>query len=446
MCSYNTMKPVGSVAVGRCMSRCAPETKLLEAIFSHKNVSEAWRRVKANRGQPGCDGISIDQFPEQFRSQWPEIRASLLNGEYQPQAVKRVEIPKDTGGTRPLGIPNVLDRLVQQAITRVLSPCFDPLFSQYSYGFRPKCSAQQAVFQLRAYIAQGYSIAVDVDLKQFFDRVNHDVLMHLVSKQVKDKRVLALIGKYLRSGVMVQGRLAKSRQGVPQGGPLSPLLANIVLNELDQELERRGHKFVRYADDFVILVKSQRAGERVMTSVSRFLEKRLKLQVNEDKSQVVSTNQLEYLGFGFVETKLKWSPAAFAKFKRQLKRLTSRTWGVSMEYRLGKLRQYMRGWVNYFGIAEFYREIPHLDEWLRRRVRLCYWFQWKWARTRITNLLKLGVKLMNAVYLIRTQRGPWFMTRSKTVHWAMTNGWLRKQGVLSVKELWSRIHYPATAR
>lgn len=446
MCSDNTMKPAGSVSVRRDMSGCVPNECSLEAILQHENVSQAWKRVKANRGQAGCDGISIDQFPESFRSQWREIKASLLDGQYKPQPVKRVEIPKASGGTRPLGIPTVLDRVIQQAMVRVLSPVFEPLFSQFSYGFRPQRSAHQAVNQLRAYIAQGYTIAVDVDLRQFFDRVNHDVLMHYVAKQIKDKQILALIGQYLRAGVLIQGRLAKTQKGVPQGGPLSPLLANILLNELDQELERRGHKFVRYADDCVILVKSQRAGERVMASITRFLEQRLKLQVNEAKSQVVHADQLEYLGFGFVGTKLKWSPKAFAEFKRRLKRLTSRTWGVSMDYRLGKLMQYLRGWVNYFGIAEFYREIPPLDEWLRRRVRMCFWFQWKRPRTRIQKLLKMGIKLKDAVYLSCMQRGPWYTVSTKMAHRAMSNGWLRKQGLLSVKELWSRIHYPATAR
>jgi RNA-directed DNA polymerase len=283
-----------------------------------------------------------------------------------------VEIPKNTGGTRPLGIPTVLDRLIQQAIAQVLGPIFDPGFSDSSYGFRPGRSAQEAVRKVREYIRKGYRIAVDMDLSKLFDTVNHDLLMHKVAIRVRDKRVLCLIGKYLRAGVVVNGRLQHTPEGVPQGGPLSPLLANILLDGLDKELEKRGHKFVRYADDFLILVKSLRAGERVMESIQHFLERKLKLKVNQSKSQVAPPEEINFLGFTFPGGTIRWSDKAFQEFKRRVKLLTGRSWFVTMDSRLTELAQYRRGWMNYFGISEYYRPIPEIDHWLRRRVRMCY--------------------------------------------------------------------------
>ena len=343
MSSHDMKNPNGEVNMGHVMESPDPNDHLLERILSRENMLKAWKRVKANKGAPGIDGKSIEEFPEFARNHWDNIRESLLAGTYQPLPVRRVEIPKATGGTRPLGIPTVLDRLIQQAIYQVMMPIFDPNFSDHSYGFRPGRSAHNAVYQIREYIQEGYRVAVDMDLSKFFDTVNHDVLMHRVARKVRDKRVLRLIGKYLRAGVMVNGRLQATRKGVPQGGPLSPLLANILLDDLDKELERRGHRFVRYADDFIILVKSQRAGERVMASVQRFLERKLKLEVNQDKSQVASTNQTDFLGFTFKGTKIRWSDKAFVEFKRRIKELTGRSWFASMEYRLDKLAQYIRG-------------------------------------------------------------------------------------------------------
>ena len=446
MSSHNIKKPNGGVTMRRVMEQPDPNENLLERVLSRDNVQKAWKRVKANKGVPGIDRMSIEDFPEFARAQWDNIRDSLMAGTYQPSPVKRVEIPKPTGGKRPLGIPTVLDRVIQQAMYQVMMPIFDPDFSEFSYGFRPGRSAHGAVRKVREYIRKGYRIAVDMDLSKFFDRVNHDVLMHRVARKIRDKHILRLIGKYLRAGVVIKGRLHKSREGVPQGGPLSPLLANILLDDLDKELEKRGHKFVRYADDFVILVRTQRAGLRVKESVTRFLERKLKLKVNQDKSRVSSTDNTNFLGFTFKGTKIRWSDKAFREFKRRVKRLTGRSWFVSMEYRYKKLSQYIRGWMNYFGISEYYRPIPEIDQWLRRRMRMCYWKQWRLPRTKIRKLLKLGASLKAALNVGLSRKGPWRLARTLATQTGMTNKWLKEQGLVSVKELWVNIHYPATAR
>ena len=430
----------------RVIGQPTPEQHLLERILSRENLETAWKRVRANKGAPGVDGLTIEQFPDRTRPLWADIRASLATGTYQPKPVLRVEIPKPTGGTRPLGIPTVLDRMIQQSIAQVLTPIFDPEFSESSFGFRSGRSAHDAVRQVRAYLRQGYRIAVDIDLAKFFDTVDHDLLMHVVSRRVRDKQVLALIGRYLRAGVKVDGRLEKTRMGVPQGGPLSPLLANILLDHLDKELERRGHKFVRYADDFVILVKSRRAGERVMAGVRTYLPKHLKLRVNETRSRVVHSDQLEFLGFVFKGTRILRSDSAYKEFRRRVKKYTGRSWFVSMEYRLHKLSTYIRGWMGYFGISERYHDIPEIDGWIRRRVRLCYWKQWRWCRTKIRKLLRLGTELGTAIRAGLNRNGPWAMARRLAAHSGMTNQWLKNQGLVSVKELWAKIHYPVTAR
>ena len=441
MSSHNIKKPNGGVTMRRVMEQPDPNENLLERVLSRDNVQKAWKRVKANKGVPGIDRMSIEDFPEFARAQWDNIRDSLMAGTYQPSPVKRVEIPKPTGGTRPLGIPTVLDRVIQQAMYQVMMPIFDADFSEFSYGFRPGRSAHGAVRKVREYIRKGYRIAVDMDLSKFFDRVDHDVLMHRVARKIRDKHILRLIGKYLRAGVVIKGRLQKSREGVPQGGPLSPLLANILLDDLDKELEKRGHKFVRYADDFVILVRTQRAGLRVKESVTRFLENKLKLKVNQDKSRVSSTDNTNFLGFTFKGTKIRWSDKAFREFKRRVKRLTGRSWFVSMEYRYKKLSQYIRGWMNYFGISEYYRPIPEIDQWLRRRMRMCYWKQWRRPRTKIRNLRKLGTSLKAALGVGLSRKGPWRLARTLATQTGMTNKWLKEQGLVSVKERWVNIHY-----
>ena len=415
---------------------------MLEQILSESNLMRAWKQVRANRGAAGVDGIAIDDFPVYVREHWPRVKQALLDGTYCPSPAKRVEIPKRSGGKRPLGIPTVLDRLIQQAILQVLQPQFDPGFSEWSFGFRPERSAHDAIKTVRAFITQGYKVIVDVDLSKFFDRVNHDILMARVARKVKDKRVLRLIGRYLRAGVMVDGELQATCEGVPQGGPLSPLLANIVLDDFDKELEKRGHRFVRYADDFVILVRSERAAHRVMVSVTRYLRDKLKLAINQQKSKIVKSNDCEYLGFVFKGKRIIWSERSLADFKQNVKTLTRRSWGISMCRRMDELSRYIRGWMGYYALSEYYRPIPELDEWLRRRVRMCYIKQWPKPRTRIKNLLRLGVPEELAVTTGISSKGWWKLARTPATQMGMNNAWLARQGLVSIKELWCAYHYP----
>jgi len=438
--------PTGGANGRRVANKPDPDEHLLEQILSRPNMIKAWERVKANKGAPGVDNMPIDDFLAFARDHWEAIRSSILAGNYQPLPVKRVEIPKATGGTRPLGIPAVLDRLIQQAIAQMLLPIYDPHFSESSFGFRPGRSAHGAVYKVREYIRKGYRVAVDADLSKFFDTVNHDVLMRRVSEKVDDKRVLHLIGKYLRAGVVINGRREETRKGVPQGGPLSPLLSNILLDDLDKELEGRSHRFARYADDFIILVKSRRSGERVMASVTRYLERKLRLTVNQAKSKVALINEITFLGLTFKGVSIRWSAKALAEFKRRVKELTGRSWGVSMEYRFARLAEYLRGWMGYFGISEHYRPIPEIDHWLRRRVRMCYWKQWRYCRTKVRELTRLGAYLRTAISVGLSLKGPWRLSRTLATQSGMTNKWLKDQGLLSVKELWVNIHYPAKAR
>ena len=446
--STATMNPTGGAEDRRRATQPALHDNLMAAVLSPANLHRAWRRVKSNRGAPGIDGLRIEDFPAYARAQWPAIRQSLNDGRYRPQPVRRVSIPKPDGGERALGIPTVVDRVIQQAIAQVMTPIFDPEFSESSYdrrkspwdGFRPKRSAHGALRQVKADLKAGYRIAVDLDLAKFFDNVDHDILMARVAQRISDKRLLALIGRYLRAGVLIHDDIQPSELGTPQGGPLSPLLANILLDDLDRELEGRGHRFVRYADDLMVLVKSERAGQRVKASLTTYLGRQLKLPVNEKKSQVAKIDQCAFLGFTFKRGKLRWSDAAFADFKHRTRELTGRSWGVSMQHRLQKLGQYLRGWLGYFGISEYYRPIPELDEWLRRRVRMCYWKQWRLTRTKVGHLLALGVGKRMAILTGISSKSYWHLSRSQATQVGMTNDWLKVQGLVSIRDLWMKAH------
>jgi len=428
------------------MEDCPLDAVTVEQVVKGDNVLSAWKQVRANKGAPGIDGITIEEFPAYAHENWKGIKTSQLDGTYRPQPVKRVEIPKDNGGTRPLGIPVVTDRVIQQAICQVLTPVFDPHFSESSFGFRPGRSAHQAVKKVLRLIQKGYAYAVDIDLEKFFDTVNHDVLMNRVSRRVRDKGILRLIGKYLRAGVVVNGRLNETSKGVPQGGPLSPLLSNILLDDLDKELEKRGHQFARYADDIIILVKSKRAAYRVMESISRFLEQVLKVKVNREKSRVVKAEESSFLGFTFTRKKLTVSEKSIARFKTELRRFTGRSWGVSMDYRYYKIRTYTQGWMNYFGVAMKYNDVVAFDHWLRRRVRMCYWKQWRRIRTRISELMWLGVPKDFAIGTGMSRKGYWHLAKTLSTNCGLGNEFLQKQGFTSIRTLWIRIHHPATAR
>jgi RNA-directed DNA polymerase len=438
--SNPTMSPTGGAGERRGLAQPALHDDLMQAVLSPANMKRAWRRVKSNRGAAGIDGLRIEDFPAYAREHWPAIRQTLSEGGYQPQPVRRVSIPKTGGGERALGIPTVTDRVIQQAIAQVMTPIFDPEFSESSHGFRPRRCAHGALKQVKADIKAGYRIAVDLDLAKFFDNVDHDILMARVARRISDKRLLALIGRFLRAGVLIDDSPQPSDLGTPQGGPLSPLLANILLDDLDRELEGRGHRFARYADDLLVLVKSERAGQRVKASLTAYLDRRLKLPVNEQKSQVAKINHCVFLGFTFKKNKLRWSEAAFADFKHRIRELTGRSWGVSMHYRFQKLGQYLRGWMGYFGISEYYRPIPELDEWLRRRVRMCYWKQWRLCRTKIGHLLALGVGERTAILTGISSKSYWHLSRTKATQVAMSNDWLKAQGLVSIRELWMKAH------
>jgi len=415
---------------------------LLERILCPENLQQAWSRVKANRGAAGVDGMTIAQFPAFARQYWGEIRSRLLTGTYHPAPVRRVFIPKPNGDLRPLGIPTVLDRVIQQAIAQILTPLFDPHFSTHSYGFRYSKCAHQAVRSIQAAAEEGYYYAVDCDLKSFFDTVKFDRLMKLLARRISDKRVLRLIGAYLRAGVKLEdGTVEATVQGVPQGGPLSPLLANIMLDPLDKELERRGLRFARYADDFLILVRSLRAAQRVMQSITRFVEAKLKLVVNRQKSQAAHLSDCAFLGFQIRRGRIVWTDKALKRFKERIQEITSRSRGVSMRALLTQLRRYVVGWLNYFGISQAYREIPELDQWLRRRVRLCYWKQWKRPRTRRRNLIRLGIHPAEVYKATRSHRGYWFMAATSIVQRALDNRWLTERGVPNIRQQWIEMHY-----
>src|SRR5688572_3319071 len=398
----------------------AGTNRLMEEVCERENLKAALERVKANKGSPGVDGMTVGQLTDYLKQNWPAIREQLLNGTYEPKPVRRVEIPKpDGGGVRKLGIPSVLDRFIQQAVMQVLQRQWDRTFSDYSYGFRPGRSAHQAVAQAQQYIAEGYGWCIDFDLEKFFDRVNHDMLMGRVAKRVEDKRLLKLIRAFLNAGVMENGLVSSSEEGTPQGGPLSPLLSNLLLDDLDQELERRGLRFVRYADDCNIYVRSRRAGERVMQSITRFLTDKLKLKVNESKSAVARPAERKFLGFSFTggrQPKRRIAPKSLLRFKKRVRELTKRNRGVSLKRMVDELARYLAGWRGYFGFCQTPSVLQSLDSWIRRRLRCFQWKQWRRGTTRFAELRKRGASKDQAATSAGSSRGPWHLSLSPTLN------------------------------
>ncbi len=407
-----------------------------EQVFERNNLFQALKRVEGNGGAPGIDGMTVQEMRPWLKGHWLEVRATLDNGSYRPSPVRRVEIPKPDGGVRLLGIPTVIDRLIQQAMAQTLTPLFEPRFSDRSYGFRPGRSAHDAVKTAQKYIEEGYDWVVDIDLEKFFDRVNHDKLMARVARVVKDRRVLKLIRGYLESGVMINGVVMDTEEGTPQGGPLSPLLANIMLDDLDKELEQRGLRFVRYADDCNIYVASERAAERVMASVKRFLAEKLSLKVNERKSAVDRPWKLKFLGFSFYKRKgvrVRVAPKALDRFRARIRRLTKRTRQGKLAQVIHEVNQYTMGWIGYFRLSDAKSTFEDLDAWIKRRLRQLVWKRWKRGTTRWQELMKLGVPAKMAG-LGAVQDGPWRMAKSPIVHWGLNNAFWQQQGLRSITE------------
>jgi len=410
-------------------------TMRMEQVLTRENILEALSRVEWNKGSHGVDGMSVSELRPHMMEHWQEIREALLAGTYEPAPVRRVEIPKPNGGKRKLGIPTVQDRFIQQALHQALTPIFDPEFSEFSYGFRPGKQAHQAVRQARSYIREGYGWVIDLDLEKFFDRVNHDKLMHLIGKKDRDGRILHLIRRYLQAGIMENGLVTANREGTPQGGPLSPLLSNIMLDQLDNELERRGIRFVRYADDCMIFVKSRKAGMRVMESITHFIEKKLGLKVNREKTAIDRPWRRDYLGFSFTpgkDVKIRIAKKSVKKFKQRVRELTCRSKSISMGHRIEKLNQYLMGWCGYFSLAETPSVFKALDGWIRRRLRMIVWKQWKRVRTRYRNLVRLGVHPEKAYIWANTRKSYWRISNSPILHKTLGNSYWNNQGLKSL--------------
>lgn len=414
---------------------------LLEAMLERENLLRAWERVKANKGAAGIDGRSIAQTWQWLKADgWSITREQLRGGRYRPQPVRAVEIAKPDGGVRELGIPTVLDRLIQQALLQVLTPLFDPHFSESSYGFRPKRSAHDALREAKKYVAEGRSWVVDIDLENFFDRVNHDKLMTRVGRRVQDSRVLRLIRSYLEAGVMKQGVCVRREDGTPQGGPLSPLLSNIMLDDLDRFLEKRGHRFCRYADDCNVYVRSRRAGERVKEAMTRFLNEELSLRVNEAKSGVEEARKRTFLGYSFhTGSKLRIASKSIGRFKRKVRELTKRNVSISLGKRLAMVSQYVLGWMTYFRLTEAPSVLRELDGWIRHRVRACIWKTWFRIRTRVRNLRAFGLDERLVMRVACASRGAWWMTGTRTLSRLLSPQWLTKQGLISLYDRWQHL-------
>lgn len=404
---------------------------VMEEICERENLKRALKRVKANKGAPGIDGMKVEELPGYLKRRWPEIKEQLMSGGYQPKPVKRVEIEKPEGGVRKLGIPTVVDRFIQQAVMQVLQSSWDKTFSEHSYGFRPGRTAHQAVSRAQEYIREGYEVVVDIDLEKFFDRVNHDILMSRVAKRIRDKRVLKLIRAFLNSGVMENGVASATEEGVPQGGPLSPLLSNLLLDELDKELERRGLRFARYADDCNIYVRSERAGQRVMESIEKYLSRRLKLRVNKEKSAVGDPRKRKFLGFSFCgkDWKRRVSEKSLKKFKKRVREITRRSRGVSIERMVRELREYLIGWNSYYGNCETPSDLRDLSSWIRRRLRSVMWKAWKRGRTRFDELRKRGVDADTARMTAGRRHNPWRASLSRAMSKALPNAYFSNLGL-----------------
>lgn len=419
-------------------------SRLLEDVLERNNMLEAMYRVIRNKGSHGIDGMKTDELREHVKRTWATVKSKLLEGKYNPSPVRRVEIPKPDGGVRLLGIPTVQDRMIQQAIAQVLSEIYEPTFSESSFGFRPNRGAKNAIKQSETYINQGYKWVVDMDLEKFFDKINHDILMTKLEKKIKDRRLLKLIRKYLESGVLINGIKVSSEEGTPQGGPLSPLLANIMLDDVDKELEKRGHKFCRYADDCNIYVKSKKAGLRVMNSITRIIEGKLKLKVNRDKSAVDIVSKRKFLGFSFYfakdGTKIRIHEKSIKRFKEKVKFITNRNRGISMDLRLLKLNDSIKGWINYFGIADAKRKLRELDQWIRRRLRACIWKQWKKVKTKLRNLIKLGVPKYKAYEYANTRKGYWRISNSPILKTTLNNKYFKSIGLMNLSNIYQVIN------
>ena len=408
--------------------------RLMEEICEPANLKRALKRVKANKGGPGVDGMTVEELPAYVWKHWDSLREDLLQGRYGPRPIKRTEIPKPGGGVRQLGIPCALDRFIQQAVLQVLQPQWDPTFSEYSYGFRPNRSAHDAVAQAQAYIAEGYGYVVDIDLEKFFDQVNHDMLMGRVAKRIQDKRVLKLIRGFLKAGVLAEGLVRPVTEGTPQGGPLSPLLSNLFLDDLDRELERRGHRFVRYADDQNIYVGSERAGLRVMESIKRFITTKLKLKVNEHKSAVGKPSQRKFLGFSFTAEEVprrRLASQSTARFRAKVRELTRRAIGRSRVEVIANLRNYLNGWLGYYDFVEVPWELRKLESWIRRRLRSLIWAQWKTRKKRFKELRRRGINQGLAQRTAGSSKGPWRISRSRALHVALPNAYFSQLGIPS---------------
>ena len=417
---------------------------LLERILDRNNLNQAYLKVKKNGGSAGIDGMTVEEMLPYLKIHREELLEALRSERYKPKAVKRVEIPKPDGGKRMLGVPTVIDRMIQQAIVQVLQPIYEPLFSENSYGFRPKRSAHQAIKQALKYYNEGYRQVVDLDLAKYFDTVNHEILIGMLRKQIKDERVIRLIRKYLKSGVMINGLISPTTEGTPQGGNLSPLLSNIYLTAFDRMLESRGHKFVRYADDCNIYVKSRRAAERVMINCTKFLEGKLKLKVNRNKSQVGSPLRLKFLGFSMYKTGKKAGirphGKSIKKFKDKIRELTSRKQARSIEVILKIMKRYTVGWLGYYSIADMESHIKRLNEWIRRRIRQIYWKQWKRIKTRHDNLVKLGIDNENAWKWANSRKAYWRIADSHILHKSLTNKYLASVGYDDILERYKVLH------